>query len=319
MNNVWGLIDDRTGHTGQVLGLISRLGLPYVLKRLDYNLLARLPASLLGANLFGVTGAHSQHIAPPYPALVIAAGRRTLPVLRYIKRQSPGTKTMYLMWPETRAGIDLIAVPEHDDAPADAQVVTTLGPLHAVTAETLSAARGAWGAQFTHLPRPYIMLSLGGATSHGSYSAADWREIIQRSIKLAGHGSLLVTTSRRTPAEALAILEPLLQLPHILHRFDRDKDNPYLGFLACADGVVVTGDSLNMCAEACVSGKPVYIYASEKVAPPKHRRLHEALFVRGMARPFDYDANLDWKPNAALDDVEKVAREIKARFPQVFA
>lgn len=319
MSNVWGLIDDRTGHTGQVLGLISRLGLPYVLKRLDYNLLAALPASMLGASLLSVNRDHARHIAPPYPALVVAAGRRTLPVLRAIKRRSPATKTIYLMWPELRADIDLIAVPEHDDAPAGANVITTLGPLHAVTTETLAAARSAWGAQFVHLPRPYIMLSLGGATSHGRYSAADWREIIQRSIRLAGHGSLLVTTSRRTPAEALAILEPLLQLPHILHRFDRDKDNPYLGFLACADGIVVTGDSLNMCAEACVSGKPVYIYASENVAPPKHRRLHEALFTRGMARPFDDDARLDWTPNAALDDVEKVAREIKTRFPEVFA
>lgn len=319
MNHVWGLIDDRTGHTGQVLGLVSRLGLPYVLKRLDYNFLAQLPAPLVGSNLLSVSRDHARHIAPPYPTLVIAAGRRTLPVLRHIKRQSPFTKTVYLMWPEMRAGIDLIAVPEHDDAPTGANVITTLGPLHAVTAETLAAARGAWGAQFTHLPRPYIMLSLGGATSHGRYSATDWREIIQRSIKLAGHGSLLVTTSRRTPPEALAILEPLLQLPHILHRFDRDKDNPYLGFLACADAVVVTGDSLNMCAEACVSGKPVFIYASENVAPPKHRRLHEALFARGMARAFTFDASLDWTPNAALDDVEKVAREIRVRFAEIFA
>lgn len=319
MPTVWGLIDDRTGHNGQVLGLISRLGLPYVLKRLDYNLLSRLPASLLGSNLLSVAQAHRADIGAPYPALVVAAGRRTLPVLRSIKRRSPQTKTVYLMWPEIRHGIDLIAVPEHDDAPGGPQVIRTLAPLHAVTPETLNAARQAWGPQFAHLPRPYVVLSLGGGTSHGHYTAADWREIIQRSIRLAGHGSLLVTTSRRTPPDALAMIEPLLQLPHILHRFDRDKDNPYLGFLACADAIVVTGDSLNMCAEACVAGVPTFIYASEKVAPPKHRRLHATLYQRGLARPFDHQASLDWKPATPLDDVGRVAEEIHARFPEIFA
>lgn len=318
MTIVWGLIDDRTGHMGQVLGLVSRLGQPFVLKRLDYNRFAKLPATLMGANLLSVTGPSREAITAPWPDIVVAAGRRTLPILRYIKRKSPSTKTIYLMWPEVQKGIDLIAVPEHDEAPKRDNAIVTLGPMHAVTTETLAKAREVWGKQFAHLPRPYVMLSLGGGTGHGDYSAADWREVIQRSIRLAGSGSLLITTSRRTPPEALNMLEPLLQLPHILHRFDRDKDNPYLGFLASADAVVVTGDSLNMCAEACVAGKPTYIYASDKVAPPKHQRMHQNLYARGMARPFDDHATLDWTPKAGLDDVGMVAEEVKKRFPGLF-
>lgn len=314
--SVWGLVDDRTGHTGQVLGVIARLKRPYLLKQLDYNALSRLPATLLGAGRASLGRQSRREIAAPWPSLVVAAGRRTIPALRYIKRQSPTTRTVYLMWPEMRDGIDLIAAPEHDRTPHDPRVITTLAPLHAVTPDALAAARAAWAPRFAHLPRPYVALSLGGATKTGSYSAHDWREIVKRSIKLAGRGSLLITTSRRTPAEAMAIAEPLLQLPHLFHRFDRDKDNPYLGLLALADAVVVTGDSLSMCAEACMSGKPVYIYSAEAVAPPKHRRMHEALFQRGMARPLDYAATLDWQPAAPLDDVGNVVREIQARFPE---
>lgn len=317
MSKVWGLVDDRTGHTGQVLGVITRLGLPYTLKRLEYNHFKLLPSALIGASLMAVDREHSAPLEPPYPPLVIAAGRRTLPVLRYIKRQSPATRTVYLMKPETYADIDLAVVPEHDHVPARPNVITSLAPLHAVTPDTLAAARKEWERQFAHLPRPFITLCLGGATKRGRYTAAEWRELIQRALLLVGHGSLLITTSRRTPKEVFPLYAPLLQVPHVLHRWDTDKDNPYLGMLACADGIIVTGDSLSMCAEACVAGKPVFIYASKNVAPPKHQMLHQTLYARGLAHPLNNASRLDWRPAGALDDVGHVVAEIRKRFPEI--
>lgn len=316
---IWGLVDDRTGHTGQVLGVIAKLGVPYAVKRLEYNAFAKLPATLLGASMLHVNTQKSAPLAGPYPPLVIAAGRRTLPVLRYIKKQSPHTKTIYLMWPEVQKDLDLIVVPEHDHPPEAANVITTLAPLHAVTQETLVAARDAWAAKFAHLPRPYVGLCLGGSSKHGSFSAAEWREVLMRALALAGEGSLLVTTSRRTPKEALDLCKAILQKPHWLHEWAVGKDNPYLGILGLSDGIVVTGDSLSMSAEACVSGAPVFIYASEKATPEKHAALHEALYRRGLARPLNAMARLDWKPNAPLDDVGNVAAEIRQRFPEAFA
>jgi mitochondrial fission protein ELM1 len=319
VTSLWGLIDDRTGHTGQVLGVITRLGLPYTLKRLEYNAFSALPSNLLGASLLAVHIRNSASLAPPFPPLVIAAGRRTLPVLRYIRKQSPMTKTVYLMRPESMQGIDLAVVPEHDKVAAGEHVITSLAPLHAVTPDTLAAARREWQPKFAHLPKPWITLCMGGGTKRGRYSAAEWREIIQRAILLAGGGSLLITTSRRTPKEAMDLCKPLLQLPHVLHRWDTDKDNPYLGMLACADGVIVTGDSLSMCAEACVAGSPVFIYASKNVAPPKHQLLHQTLYDRGLAHPLNNASRLDWRPAAALDDVGNVAAEIRKRFPEIFS
>lgn len=119
-------------------------------------------------------------------------------MLRYIKKQSPDTHTVYLMRAEIDRNIDLMVVPEHDGVTANEHTITTLAPLHAVTPEALAAARIAWEPQFANLPRPYVMLSLGGATKRGRYTAAQWREILQRATALAGSGSLLITTSRRT-------------------------------------------------------------------------------------------------------------------------
>lgn len=319
MSTVWALVDDRAGHTGQVLGVLGRLSLPYQLKRLEFNWLGRhAPNQLLGASLCGLSRRRSAPLNAPWPKLVIAAGRRTAPVLRYIKKKSPDTVTVYLMWPGSARGIDLIAAPQHDAPPSLSNVMTTLAPLHAVTPQTLATARDAWAAQWAHLPRPFVFLSLGGSTKHGEYSAQQWREAIEGAQALAGNGSLLITTSRRTPASALSLIDALVSVPHALYRWDSGKDNPYLGMLGSADMVVVTGDSLSMSTEACVSGKPVYIYAPDSVIPAKHKKLHAALYARNMARPLAAKP-LQWQPSQALDEAETLAREIRARFPAIFS
>lgn len=315
---VWGLVDDRTGHTGQVLGVIGKLGMPFVLKRLEYNWKTHLPGSLIGASLTTLNESRSAPIQAPWPSLVIAAGRRTIPVARYIKKKSPKTVIAYLMWPGSEKDFDLIAVPQHDGVSASDHVIVTTAPLHAVTPETLSAAREAWLSRFQHLPHPWVAITIGGNTKHGCYSASDWRELVTRARDLAPTGTLMITTSRRTPKEALDIIVPLLAGgSHLLHRWDVDKDNPYLGLLGCADAIIPTGDSLSMCTEACVSGKPVYVFAPEHAVPQKHRRLHQSLYDKSLARPLDDMANLDWKPASGLDDAGLVATALKARFPQI--
>lgn len=319
MSSVWGLVDDRTGHAAQVLGVIGKLGLPYQLKRLEYNTLGRLlPPGLQGSSLMGLDRQRSAPIIAPWPKLVIASGRRTVPALRAIKKASPTTVIVYLMWPGSSHGIDLIAAPEHDNPPTAPNVVRTLAPLHAVTSETLASAKQAWTPQFQHLPRPWIALCLGGNTKYGEYSANDWRTVITAAQQLAGHGSLLVTTSRRTPGDAVTLAGSLITAPHMLHRWDVDKDNPYLGMLGAADSIVVTGDSLSMCAEACVTGKPVYIYAPDRIIPEKHKKLHQALYSRHMAKPLEQAHGLPWSPTMGLDEAAMVAREIRTRFPLIF-
>jgi mitochondrial fission protein ELM1 len=317
--SVWGLVDDRTGHTGQVLGVIGKLGLPYILKRLEYNKLAALPNLLLGSSLLHIDSTRSAPITSPWPKLIIAAGRRTLPVLRYIKHRSPTTIAVYSGWPESMQGLDLIAAPEHDQPPTHANVVTTLAPLHAVTKEILTAAKAARAEQFAHFPKPWVAVFLGGKTKKGDYAVADWHHLLQYAQRVVGSGTLMVTTSRRTPPEAVTLFSTLLTGPHVLHRWDTDKDNPYLGILGSADAVIVTGDSLSMCAEACVSGKPVYIFTVPQVVPTKHKQLHEKLYARGIARPLDLQSAIDWQPDEPLDDVGRVVAEIINRFPQALS
>ena len=47
---------------------------------------------------------------------------------------------------------------------------------------------------------------------------------------------------------------------HVFRWRSGAPDNPYWGYLALADAFVVTGDSISMLAEACATGKPVFVF-----------------------------------------------------------
>ena len=87
---VWLLLDDRPGHVTQVVGLAEALGWPYERKTLAFTRLNRTSNRLLGASRLSLDTARSAELAPPWPDLVIATGRRTAPIARWIKRRSGG-------------------------------------------------------------------------------------------------------------------------------------------------------------------------------------------------------------------------------------
>ena len=69
--------------------------------------------------------------------------------------------------------------------------------------------------------------------------------------------SFMVTPSRRTHKRLLdAAREATSESPRIV--WDGEGTNPYPGFLANADLLVVTADSVNMTGEAAATGRPVW-------------------------------------------------------------
>ena len=81
-----------------------------------------------------------------------------------------------------------------------------------------------------------------------------------------------------------ALARAIEDVPHLL--WDGTGDNPYFAFLALADAIVVTADSVNMVTEAAGTGKPVYVQA----LPGRSTRLarfHRLMQERGATRPFE--------------------------------
>lgn len=184
---------------------------------------------------------------------------------------------------------------------------------HRINADTLQAARAHWHTAVDDLPEPRIALLIGGATRRREFTKAMAHTLCAAASDAAAAlgGSLMVTTSRRT-GDAVDAVQQSLAGPHRLYHWDQGGENPYMGYLAMADAVIVTGESVSMCSEAVASGKPVYIHAPPGLITDKHARLHENLCRGGHARMFDGTVSLDWTP-VPLDCAADIAAAIISR------
>ena len=97
-------------------------------------------------------------------------------------------------------------------------------------------------------------------------------------------GSLLLTPSRRTGERAITLLRARLGgFPGAI--WDGGGDNPYFAYLALADALLVTADSVSMISEAAATGKPVHILDLDG-GNAKFSRFHAAMRGAGITRPF---------------------------------
>ncbi|HEY8611682.1 MAG TPA: mitochondrial fission ELM1 family protein [Roseomonas sp.] len=303
---VWVLADPRAGTAAQALGIAERLGVPFRSIDLEWGPLAALPWPW--PSLAGLAPAARAAIAPPWPRLVVSAGRRAAPVSRWLRRR--GARTVHCMRPGAGAAdFDLLVIGRHDDPAPAPNVLPILGATHRISPAALEAARAAWPA-LEALPRPRVAMLLGGAVRGEGMDPAEALEIAERVLPHAG--TVLATTSRRTgEAAGAALAARLAGMPGMLHRWGASGPNPYAGFLAVADAVVVTGDSVSMLSEALATAAPVFVAGAPPDAP-RHWALHAALFAAGRAVPLD--AFPEAPPRAPLDESGRVAAIIRARF-----
>ncbi len=267
---VWILASHRAGEHAQVLALAEALGWPFLTKRLVYRSLA--PYALLRrATLAGIRRRDSSPLAPPWPDLVITAGVRNEPVARWIRdRAAAQGGRVHLVhigrsWAPV-ARFDLIITTPQYRLAEHPRVLQNTTTLHRVTPQRLRAEAEAWAPRLTHLPRPHIAVLVGGHSGPYSFDEARARLLAGQASRMAraAGGSLLVSTSARTPARARAVLEQALSVPAEIFRWRAEAaENPYFAFLGLAESIIVTGDSIAMLSEACATGKPVHIFDLE--------------------------------------------------------
>lgn len=259
------LTGHKAGDNNQVLALAEALHWPFETKRLRYRPWELLSNRLLGITLAGIDRAASSPLEPPWPDLVITAGRRNEPVARWIRRQSGGhTRLVHLGRPwAPLQSFDLIVVTPQYFLPARDNILHVDLPLHRITRSGLDAVAREWEGRFTDLPRPWWSVLLGGDSGSFVFSAekavrlADWLNTV---VGREG-GAVLVTNSARTPQAAWAAFLETLTVPvSAWHWGESAGENPYQAYLALAGRLVVTGESMSMLAEASTAGKPLYLF-----------------------------------------------------------
>jgi len=308
----WILTDGAVGMEAQGLAIAEAVGLPFSLKRVRVTgALSLLPAPLQllvpPARLLGAVNSDG-HLAAPWPRLIISIGRRSVPIALAVKSVSDAF-ALHIQNPKVPVKLfDLVAAPVHDNLTGD-NVIITFGAVHGVTPERLAGAAKEFAARIDPLPHPRIAVLLGGDSQAFRFppqAAGTLGAMLARLARETG-GSLLVTPSRRTDEISLAALaHAIAKVPHFL--WDGTGDNPYHAFLAHADAIVVTEDSVNMVTEAAGTGKPVYVQS----LPGRSTRLarfHALMRERGATRPFE--GKLESWNYEPVNDTELVASAIR--------
>lgn len=255
---IWVLLGPRTGDNNQALALAEALGLPFETRTLTYNPLQALSVWLPGTALT-LDRASRRHLRPPWPDLVIAIGRRSVPVARWIRRRSGGrTKLVRIGHPRIDPALfDLVVTTrQYPVPPGDNVLLLALAMSRFSQAPEPTAEEAEWLAA---LSSPRRLLAIGGATKYWDLSGQRVAEAVTKLQERAG--VLIVATSRRTdPAVTQAVRAVLAPSGRLVEgAFPR-----FPVLMAAADEIFVTGDSVSMLSEAILTGKPVGLVPIEQ-------------------------------------------------------
>ncbi|MGK9169767.1 mitochondrial fission ELM1 family protein [Inquilinus limosus] len=317
----WIVSESKAGTIAQCRGVAEKLGAATETR------LVRKPhggktelARRLASGWAHIRNVHLNRIRPPWPDLTISCGGRAEPVVMEASRRSGRSIfTVHLQVPADGFDrFDLCFVGRHDWRPefdGRDDVLPMVGAPHRVDAARVADHRAAAEQRFGAPPARRAAVMIGGPNRCYTFSPERLDAIVAQLRALQAEGwSLLVTTSRRSDPAALPRLQQAL---HGDRGFvwDRTGENPYFQYLALADVVLVTADSITMTCEAASTGKPVFsIPLDEKPSPylEKFRRFHRDMQeTLGVTRPFT--GAIEPYGYAPLDEAGRIAGIVRER------
>jgi mitochondrial fission protein ELM1 len=315
---IWAITDGKIGMVNQAVGLadaIARVAGNFAVE--EKTIVPTQPWSLLPAGMWPRwvlgSGKGGTPLQSPWPEVVVSCGSHAIGPALWVKRQSGGrAQLIHAQHPRTAAdAYDAIIAQSHDglDGP---NVIKVMGSMHRITEGDLVAAAARQGTTTEDIPHPTLAVLIGGTNSSYQMTTEIARRLADdlQGLVARSRCGLLVTASRRTGKKNLALLRQRLAGPNI-YFWDGMGENPYFAFLAQADFILVTGDSVNMVSEACFTGKPVYIFALEGGAGSKFERFHAEMRAADHTRPFQGKLE-KWQP-VQLDETSRATSEIITR------
>jgi uncharacterized protein len=319
--SIWTVTDGKIGMVNQTLGLAEAVALACGGATIsEKRVTPKMPWRWIPPSLWppGVTGIarESDPLVPPWPDIVISCGRHAVGPTMAVKENSAGASfIIHVQHPRVPLSkFDLIAAPRHDRLEGQ-NVIPIIGAMHRVTQAKLDCAAASYADTLNHLPRPRVAVLIGGANRSYRMTESVARRLGRDLAYIADQNGagLMVTASRRTGLDNENLLRAAIGAPNKASNavfWDNQGPNPYFAYLALADALIITCDSVNMISEAAATGKPVYIVPLEG-GDAKFSAFHQMLYDAGIARPFE--GTLDHWSYEVPDEPKRVATEILRR------
>lgn len=304
--DIWILLTHAPGDNAQCLALADALDGPVATKRADWPLTSVSDDRARIRDLLADTPDAEQRrqalgLQAPWPRLIACCGRRSERIAFWIKRRSQGT-TKVVSIGRAHGPIEqydlLIATPQFlvPERPNVMRVALPLMRYRRVHTTTRA---------FVPVPKPWFTILLGGDVTQFAISTRALKRVARRAQAAAQRhgGSVVISTSRRTPPAMLAAVESVLERPYI-YRWSENTgvENPYETLLQQSAALFVTADSVSMILDACATGTPTFI-----IEQPQRLDFRRRL-RRGMFGGFQGTAGRirDWGFRRAADRIERI-------------
>ena len=303
----------KAGHEINAIGVAEALGGRYVQRRVD----PRKP--FLWMSPFGpVDPRDAALFDPPYPDIVIASGRVTMPYLRAFKRKA-GSRlfAVFLQDPRfARREMDLIWVPEHDRHRGP-NVIATLTSPHPFSARRLAATRAAPDPRLAALPSPRCAIVLGGPSGAQHFTTEDETSMSAavRAISAQGffdHGDAVAPHAAEPPRRRAGRAWRRAGLRLGRRRRQSLCVDPGAGRCAAGDRRQRQHGGREV---ATVTGAPVYVFEPSGGGSTKLTGAIDALERRGAVRRFD--GRIERFQYTPIDSSGEIAAEIARRFARM--
>ncbi|MDX2113764.1 MAG: mitochondrial fission ELM1 family protein [Alphaproteobacteria bacterium] len=348
MRRCWLLTDGSAGMLAQARALAEALGLSYEAKKITLSRwFSWQPNAFYAIGFkhlildYALDKKNSDSLELPWPEIVISCGRRAALIamgMRWATMQPhnneqakddkqeafsssvirhPSTFFIHIQDPQCRPeNFDLVIAMEHDKLQG-ANVISVQRALHSITPEKLAAAREQLNGRFSTYTPPKVAVLLGGSTNKYRLKPQAMKQIISKLEQLLARTScsLLITPSRRTGEDNVALLESRFRGHPRVYLYDGKEENPYLSLLAHADYIITTNDSVNMMSEALATKKPLYILPLPGHRATKPARFAERLIQEGAARLLG-DSLQPWSYEIK-DEMKELAVAIKLMLPSL--
>ncbi|MFX5539759.1 ELM1/GtrOC1 family putative glycosyltransferase, partial [Acinetobacter baumannii] len=163
-------------------------------------------------------------------------------------------KTIILMKPNLpTVWFNYAVIPEHDGIPANNRVIVTRGALNPIRNEKRHQASR-------------ILIALGGSSKRHQWNQEKVLLSVQKIVENNPDAEIILTTSRRTPAEFIDILRQQSFAQHLqIFPVEQTPQGWIFEEMQKAEAVWVTEDSVSMVFEALTAGCRVGVIAIDRL------------------------------------------------------
>lgn len=206
----------------------------------------------LGLGVDVTVRAHStpKPLMTPWPSFVLCSGSVALKIGTYLRKKH---HTFTVALGTSSSSFHKVVLEGHQQDEKSNKIIT-LGPLHRIHADVLLQARKTFYRKIDHLPKPRVGLFL-----EGEEPLEPLREELiclykKTPFSLMIHGGML---SEKNKKYLTAFPQEIPQL-----FWHGQENDPYLGFLAHSDAIIVSNSSSLKVAQASSAGTSLFIYPS---------------------------------------------------------